>query len=737
MDPYLMQADPMLGPPPMMQGLAPPIPPGMPMPPMGGMGMDPMMMGMPPMDPMMGMPPPGPMEQMAPVPPPVEEFVPPGPQSLPVNYVPPPKPKLDDILEEAEQERQDHTERIELAMLTQQYLNLERTGVLHKNHIEDIKSGRMLKGRLTDLRDEHDAYVAHIASMDWSCNIPLKDSIDKEETIAKEDAAHYFFECFQRQHSNAGNGSLKAAIPDTLGKYGMLAASLVIDPLNDECGLRFQMLDPATVFPVFEGGMGLARVYRVYQATASQVIGSFFDATGTLAKKVKKEASADKRYDPHYMGEVTEYWDKEWVMVAWEGKELLCRRHGYCKVPIKIKYGSFGMQGFTQTSHLVDGDGVIRHAFGANRSHDVRRRDLKRIAQPFLARRFEAHDIEEGIMGVFNTAMMRQLEPPTRQYLNLQSQNEGSIKAKQGQGETTVLRDDDKMEDAPPVFTPDVVNAVMANLTQNKQTGMASGVIMGQMPGGQTNGSAIDILGQAGTEKFRPLVTTEEEWLTELIEWAFELVRDWGPILGMEGNLGVVEIPRRNPNPRTGEAPAHELTPEVLRRVGIRASVTLRRFNPNNLTQLINGLGVMYNMGAIDIRGIIDTVGITNNPDAMIDRIDDEKLDQVPEVLQEKTLRRLYKQAEIAEKRGDMESARENMNRAYFIASQMQHRMMYGQPTDPATGMPLPAPGTPAGNQVEVQSDPALSGMPGAQGGRPPGSAGGDQVRAGGPMLGT
>ena len=43
-----------------------------------------------------------------------------------------------------------------------------------------------------------------------------------------------------------------AALPD--------GGIVVLDPSNEECGLRFQMLDPATVFPVYEGGMGLARV---------------------------------------------------------------------------------------------------------------------------------------------------------------------------------------------------------------------------------------------------------------------------------------------------------------------------------------------------------------------------------------------------------------------------------------------------------------------------------------------
>jgi hypothetical protein len=62
---------------------------------------------------------------------------------------------------------------------------------------------------------------------------------------------------------------------------------------------------------------------------------------------------------------------------------------------------------------------------------------------------------------------------------------------------------------------------------------------------------------------------------------------------------------------------------------------------------------------------------------------------------------------------------------------------MYGQPTDPTTGMPMPLPGTPTPNQVPVQNDPSLTGLPGAQGGRPPGSAGGNQPNPGGPMMGT
>lgn len=728
------------GPDPMLMGLPPTDP-------LMGMGTDPMldplMMGMgdpsigspmPAMPPMMPpmLPPPGPMEMLAPVPPPVEEFVPPGPQSLPVWYSEPPKPKLADILEEADRERADHQDRIQVAMQTVKRLNLELSGIFKKD-ADLIRLGEVERGVLTDLRDEHDGYCAHISAMEWNVSVPLKDSIDREETTAKEDAIHYLFECFQRQHADAGNASLKWALPDIAGKYGMLAACLVVDPMNEECGLRFQMVDPATIFPVFEGGMGLARVYRVYQATAAEVMGSFFDAKGTVQKKVKKIATFNGDYKPNHVGEVVEYWDRAHVMVAFEGKEIFSHKHGYGKVPFRIKYCGFGQQGFTRTTDL-DYEGTARARPVGAEGSSLRREDLMRMAQPFLLRRFKAHDIEEAVHGLMLTAMRRQVNPMWIQQLGMQSHNDGGFQVKQTEGGTVVARDDDVLTPQPPALTPDVVNAVTALNQQNKQTGMASGVIMGMVPGGQTTGSAIDILNQAGLEKWRPLVMVIEEFLTELAEWALELLRDWGGILGAEGSYGSISVPSRRPNPRTGMAAAHDLTPKILRSHGVRCKVELRRFNPNNMSTLMNGIAIGINAGLLDRRTAIDLIGITNNPDAILDRINEEMLESVPEVLQEKTLRNLFKQAKIAETRGDEESAREMMNRAYFVASQMQAKAMIGQPAiDPATGMPMVPPGMPVPPNVPVMSDPALAGMPGAQGGRPPGSAGGGQARPAGP----
>lgn len=730
----------------MQPGMVPPI--GGFQPPIGGPPpYDPsMMMGVDPsmgFDPLMGlggmlMPPPppmlpeqGPMEMLEPIPDEVEEFVPPGPQSLPAWFRPEPEPKVAEILEEADRERMDHELRIRIAMEMVARLNNERTGIFEKDR-EAIENGEKQKGRLTDLIDEHNAYCAHHASMDYHVKVPLKDAIDREEGVMFTDAGHYLLECFERQHAAAGNASLRWAFPDMVGKYGMLAAMVVLDPSNEECGLRFQMLDPATVFPVYEGGMGLARVIRVYQAEASAVMGTFYDAAGTVQKKVRKAATFSRRYDPHHTGEVIEWWDKTWVKVLFDGKEIFKYKHGYGKVPIRIKYAGFGQQAFTQTARIAMDDYGVPTYYARSTGSDVRREDLARIAQPFLWRRVEAHDIEEAVMGLFLDVMRQQANPKWIAQLGMQSHNDGAPTPPKAEGEVGVFRDDDIMTPQPPVLTPDVVNAITGLTAQNKQTGMASGVIMGQMPGSQTTGNAADITTQAGLEKWRPIGGIIEEFLTELLEWSFELWRDWGGILGMEDNYGVLYVPRRNPNPRTGKAPAHELTPKIIRTYGIRCKVELRKFNPSNLSNLVNGLAIAANLGVLDKRTMIELMGITNNPDLILERIEDETFNQVPEVLQEKTLRRYVENARKAEERGDLKSAEEYMNAAYFIASTIERKQMIGQAMDPMTGLMA---GTPVPNQVQTMTDPALTGLPGAQGGRPSGSGGGQQARPAGPLV--
>lgn len=592
----------------------------------------------------------------------------------PLWYRKPGRPKKDEVIEDAEGNKEDHYLRVRLAAEMLGRLNMEMVGIFPRDK-EMIDAGEIETFQSTALRDEHDAACAWISSMTTSFESKYRETIDREEASAKEDFLHYFYEVWSEAHGRSGTGPLRWALPDTLQKYGMLAAYIAVDPSNDEIGLRVRMVDPATIFPVHEGDRGLSQVYRIYNATAAAVIGDFGDDEGTVERKVKKvarQSRGDGRYDRNFVGEVIEYWDRNWGMVLYEKEVVRIWEHGYTHVPFIVKYGCFGQQGFTRTP----GDsiyGMLPRDFGpALMAVDDRSFDLARMAQPFLWRRVKAHDIEEAVAGRYVTAFRRAMNPPLIVKQGMLSAVEGDPEIDNREAGMTRARNDDEFEPLPVNPMNEVLAPLQAMLDMNRQTGMAPGLLMGQNPAAQTSGTALDVLSQGGLEKWSPLVMVIEEFLQEMGRRALELVRDWGPLLGADGERGVIIVPRRNPNPRTGEAPAHEVTSELIRSTGTRILCTLRKFNPNSLPSIGMGLTQLASLGIIDKRSMIHIAGFTQDPDGILARIDEEMLDEVPEIKQAQTLDILYAQAEKALRRKDERSAYMALLKARYVASQMQ-----------------------------------------------------------------
>jgi len=286
-------------------------------------------------------------------------------------------------------------------------------------------------------------------------------------------------------------------------------------------------------------------------------------------------------------------------------------------------------------------------------------------------------------------------------------------------------------------------------LDKGKATSMATAIMMGQSPTSQASGSAIDMLAQTGYTRWAAVVLGCQTFLAEFSEMCLGLYRDWGLLLGMGPHLGTLFVPRRNPNPRAGGSPVHEVTPDLLRKTDIRVKVFFYKFNVASLAATAQGLAVLKSMGVMPKIDAIKILGFTDDPQGVLRRIDEESLNDVPEVKQERTLATLVKEAEDARLRGDQESYEERMGKAVFIAGMMQKSQMIGRagpggpgggppmmpPTvpgvspmdmgrDPQTGQPIkpPPPGTPVSEAIPED---AVRGLPTALMGMPIGSKGG------------
>lgn len=642
--------------------------------------------------------------------------------TLPAWYRKPPKPKLENVLAEAQLEKGDHELRIEQVREMLSWINLNRVGHFERDR-EKIEAGEIEVFQSTSLRDEHDAACAWIASMDLAFTALARESFDREESAAKEDFLHFVWERWNEVHSEAGNAPLNWALPDTLQKYGMLVAYVGIDPMDEETGLSLRMVDPATVFPVHEGERGLAQVFRIYNAAASRVLGDFGDASGKVERKLTRLAKNDDgQYDPRHEGEVIEFWDRHWGMVIYEGELLRTWEHGYGCVPFVIAYGCFGQQGFTRSPDMtvsVDRRDIVRSMSMTSE----RSTDLARTAQPFLWRRVRSHAMEESIGGRLLTMLRRSINPPLVVKQGLLSANEGDPEIDNDEGGQTKIRDDDAIEPLPNLPSPEIMSPLLNLIGQNRQTGMAPGLLMGQNPAAQTSGSALDILAQGGFEKWSPLVLVIERFCAAVGKRSLELVRDWGELLGPEGDRGVLMAPRRFPD-QSGASPWHKVTPELIRRTGTRISCSFSKFNPQSLGPVGNGLVIAKSMGAIDKRSIIRILGYTSDVEGTIRRINEDQLDDVPEVLQANTLELLAGQANRALQSGDEESARNLLMKAKWVAEQMQLSMM--QKMQGMSELQGGMPGVPAGQSAQPPMGPPPGaslpqyGIPtGTNGGRP------------------
>lgn len=644
----------------------------------------------------------------------------------PIWYRKPPRPKKDEVLEDAEAERSDHEDRVARALVMTELINQERRGGF-ESHAELIEDGVVEQGRSTALRDEHDFGCQHISEMGWQVKALYRDAVDAEESAAKEAAVNFFHECEERAHLRAGNGPLKWALPDVLQKYGMLVGFDDIDPANEECGLRMRLVDPATCFPIHEGERGLAAMFRVYHATAAQVIGDFGDAKGAVERKVRKAAKAGgERYDRTWVGRVVEYWDRNWCLVCFADEVVLQMEHGLAEVPFTVAYTCVGAQNFVGTTLLGavrgDGFGVVLRETGS------RRADLARTCEPFLWRRVDAHLFYEAVMGLYATAFKRSLFPP---YVLKQSMNSaamGEVLIDFSEGGMTSIREDDDVVPLANVPMPEIQGPILQFLQANIQTGQAPGVLAGQMPGAQSSGTAVEIMSQNGAARYAPLVSSLAAFLTERAEKRLRYWRDWGAVLGADGDRGTLFVPRRRKSSRGGDtSPVHALTPEMLRRAGTRVEVTLRRFSPANITAVANTVMILRNAGLMPKRDGIELVGWSDDPDGVIERLKLDMLDETPEVQQADALIWLLEDVEHAMSIGDQRSAERGWVRFRHVAELVdmanqqkllmtQAGMGMGGNPDELPGLPQPPTGGP-----NVPQDPnaLLPGEPGTNGGAP------------------
>lgn len=673
----------------------------------------------------------------------------------------PKRPALARLTAEAEQLKSDHAFRIQVAATMNEWLNGERQGAFPRD-VELLQTGEMTAAPITKLRDEHMKMVNWHARMDVFYKAYARDVIDREEREATEDGVRLFWEEIQEEFARQdGNGALRMALPDCAGRTGLLAAYIGPDPTNETTGLCFQMVDPFAVYPVWEGKRGLARVYLIYQADADHVIGHYGDPAGEVERKARRLATADAgeaEANAPQEKELIVCWDRAWTSVIWGGELLRQHQHDRGAVPFVIQYSGLGMQGFMHSPSPITGasDAELL-AMGASMwGANTRQLDLARKAQPLLWRRVPAHALEE-MLAVRLVSLVRRYtyKPPVIVKQGPASAAEGEPERDPQEDGTTLLRADDELQPYPALVDPGLMTATLTMLGQNSQSGVSPTVLNGDNLGGaQASGNAVDMLKADGNENWAPVTIMIEEFLGKVFRAALEIWRDEGEYLGDPDEPAGIVVPRTRRDALMGLTDPHILTPAMLARPGgCRGKVTLRKFNPMSLPPLTQSLMMARQAGLMSQELAIELIAAATDVEGELRRIETDQFDQVPEMLTARHLRLAHQRAINALRQGDLESARQEMLAAKYLADQqtigmMQRLTMVGQTTmeamqatqmmqmggmgmggpmmNPALGpggggMGGPDMGMGGANAGSMLSPSQFGGSTGQQGGRPPG----------------
>lgn len=698
-------------PPPPMGGPPPPPPMGGPPPPPQGPGADPNMMGslaamLPGVDPLQ-------MilsdERL------IEQLL--GPFPLPryrEKWQEPKKPTREDMLTIA------HEHKAQLTAINRRFdddiarINGESSGVF-----DDFDEDAEHPWRDRSITNDDNLIVSMIGSIDPIFESPIRRPSDADESQAKEDFLMYLHEEHRRQHEIAGYTDLDMDITRTITRYGRVVTRSICDFSRrpGAAPFRMKLIDPSFVYPEYSGHRGLTRVTMVFQQKISDLIGDHDDSEDTIRKSLlsKKKKGGKLNYTVDDEVEVIEYWDCKWYAV-FASDELIKGpiEHDYGEPPFVYTISPFGDPSYTKTPNLfrtVDQNGFQISAVQA----DFAKRGLSAYHS-----RFDPHAQREALLSrAFTEASKWGNEPKT---IAQDDTVYGSdIEYSNAAGAVNkVRREHEEFVANPTPPLPPTMGVLLQAAGEDAARSSVPPSEYGLTPA-QTSGYAMAGLSEHGKNKLAPIIRTKEIHHARVGEQRLRMYRDFGHLLGKEGQRGRIMVPKMFPNPEDTEM-EWELTPPMIDRSGTSVKCTLiSKPTISELTAQANAFGMYRQRGTLSRRDEIMLSGLpgARNPERAMREIDLEKMREQPEYMLAKLLKSVVTD--------DNDPALASLILKLWMQGKMKEQASAigtenaMRPPGPPQGQMGGQPGGPGPAQTPGMSLPMLGQPPGVQGGRPPG----------------
>lgn len=522
----------------------------------------------------------------------------------PSNYEKPKKLSPQKAYELGRKRRDDYTVRNYLYDKIIKQLRLQLVGVFPEDE-EDRRNGFQEEFISTALIDEHRLAASFLSGLSYTVEKKVIDPTKRHEAQQLEDALFWLRDEDRLRHADRGYGTLEYDEANVLLMYGMIVARDVMDLRTPEFPWNSVLLDPSTVYPEW-GDTGLLRCWQITRTTVAKVL-SAYDPPDRIAKKVRDQFGGDDLNETEF----TDFWDT-WHHIAFAGDIVLHDEdHEYGSVPITIQYGPQGDPMFTSTPAEIP---VRTHNGVLVTSESRWQDDIAYKALPYIYYLSRTHEQYEAIMARLITGMKKDINPPLNlaRSNNIAGEERVAIETGPGAVNETSL-EDEELSGFPTVANTFATQALLQALMADKNAGSLPALMGGENVKSNVTGVAANNLIDQGYDRLVPWQSALERFHARRAKQRLSYWRNFGHLAAYQGTDRPVQrltIPRRRP--RQGDAPAFELTTELIDRVGPGVEIKLSRVNPAQWLPLANAANMMKELGMFDPRFFAPYFGITD-----------------------------------------------------------------------------------------------------------------------------
>jgi hypothetical protein len=532
-----------------------------------------------------------------------------------------PMPRASDVVALANYDEQRHQKLITRIFEDLEVIGLKRVGVFRNFHKPTetpfydpsvAADCQLMKGLVGGADTNYDALFS---SMD-----------ERDEAQDKEDFLHFCDKKAANQHADAGNGVLPLDEADSEIIYGRVVARVVLNLNAGPSDSPFieHLLDPATVFPTFEGERGLRTVTRKYKMRVSDVIGCFASKNKDVERKIAGPRDRRKRQLGDAI-DVIEYWDRVWCGYIIDNEWVVPPiRHNYACVPFIYQLGALGRSPVFRMPTTASGILGLDQSTWPTEEDEIAAQGLSHI---HLMKIPKAQ--REAILGRLMTEAAKSINPPVIIEMDDYAWNRGAPPISSAEGARNVIRmHHHKIGPFPTSPGPQILQPLMLSTAETMARTISPPSAYGTNDRSNVSGNAIESEKDSGLDKALPHIMTLTMFRRRKAELRLKLYRDWGWSIGTKGKKGYVVVPRQRPD--RGQPPAFKMTHGMLRRTGIEIDVRLTSIRLQNLGPLGNAVQIWHSMGMMEAREGIELRG-GKDPEAIVRRVRIERAMEEPE----------------------------------------------------------------------------------------------------------